>query len=891
MDVVEGDIHRGLDPGVGEAIAPREDEEEPRDHWLPIGIDLQEVQQLSQYEQRLPEPPISEVLAATIEGHQDTDVRSSDTSSFEAQMLPPQSRRPSDDMSEPLPHIRIHDEDPEPFSIALGLWCEENGVNRTQYSSLREILRLLEPHPLISRLPSSYASLRRRTKGHLPQLGLRRALLGLAPEKLSTMPEQRKRNVTTEDTPPKEYLYFFDLATLFETILRSRLKERMFFGFGEFRSNPVEFWQSQAWTGSVRTTSGKYAHYRNGDALFPSDWIFYQCAASECQREHLGRVIAVGLDYQDSTPAEHRGRLTIKVQHSLVFNEIPDSFHRLHYFRQNEVLLLPQFSFILEQAVARRCENVIIDYAGAANSLGADLPQRFANPQTLVLRIQYSAKGLMHPISMSAPLRSELELQAYGREYFSRDFDISKGNRSLSLPLLMFIDGFGLYRNAYRSLMGIYLLFAAFSFHERNRRANVFPLTLGPHGSNFNDVIAALSDLRHFDRGAVVELPQPTRLCAFTLCFLGDMPQQQANAGFKSQNAILGCRSCLIPATARGNLNFDIIKEGRYHTQTLQQRYEMQAMKSVSKRENFAKQWGLLPEAPSLFKITPALDIINTRPSDPAHSEYAGMCKQAHQLLLETVLTPTGINLYATVLRRWPFAPGFARLQSPIHHLKSYSLSEHARWIVVIPALLRCWLRDNFVHPYFLTAGQQYLMRYRINLTVSDYITKVFALIAKSTSLLMTDNLTQRAQFDETIKSGRQHYQSLLQIAAVAANQNPRSRSVTPSAAGPSRTGSIEPPSRQASTEPEPNNLLPRSEVQCEQQGEDEENAKVSQKAQIYRNDQRRPNMHVAVHYEAVMLEYGMPSNLNVLIGEDKHRWVQSQELHILADRSIYRNH
>ena len=45
-----------------------------------------------------------------------------------------------------------------------------------------------------------------------------------------------------------------------------------------------------------------------------------------------------------------------------------------------------------------------------------------------------------------------------------------------------------------------------------------------------------------------------------------------------------------------------------------------------------------------------------------------------------------------------------------------------------------------------------------------------------------------------------------------------------------------------------------------------------SQKAQEFKNDQRRPNVHVAVHYEAVMQEYGMPSNLNVLIGEDEHR-------------------
>ncbi|OXV05983.1 hypothetical protein Egran_06249, partial [Elaphomyces granulatus] len=36
--------------------------------------------------------------------------------------------------------------------------------------------------------------------------------------------------------------------------------------------------------------------------------------------------------------------------------------------------------------------------------------------------------------------------------------------------------------------MGIYLMVAALTFRERNRRANVLPLTLGPHGNNFEDI-------------------------------------------------------------------------------------------------------------------------------------------------------------------------------------------------------------------------------------------------------------------------------------------------------------------------------------------------------------------------------------------------------------------
>ncbi|KAI1002317.1 hypothetical protein K3495_g5886 [Podosphaera aphanis] len=34
----------------------------------------------------------------------------------------------------------------------------------------------------------------------------------------------------------------------------------------------------------------------------------------------------------------------------------------------------------------------------------------------------------------------------------------------------------------------------------------------------------------------------------------------------------------------------------------------------------------------------------------------------------------------------------------------------------------------------------------------------------------------------------------------------------------------------------------------------------------------KRPNMHIAVHYTALAEEYGLPVNVNVLVGEDKHR-------------------
>ena len=78
---------------------------------------------------------------------------------------------------------------------------------------------------------------------------------------------------------------------------------------------------------------------------------------------------------------------------------------------------------------------------------------------------------------LSVLLRGELELSTYGRAYLT-NFHIQIYS-TLCIPLLTFIDVFGLYRNMYRLLTSIYATIAALNWRERKRRANVLPLALG----------------------------------------------------------------------------------------------------------------------------------------------------------------------------------------------------------------------------------------------------------------------------------------------------------------------------------------------------------------------------------------------------------------------------
>ena len=45
----------------------------------------------------------------------------------------------------------------------------------------------------------------------------------------------------------------------------------------------------------------------------------------------------------------------------------------------------------------------------------------------------------------------------------------------------------------------------------------------------------------------------------------------------------------------------------------------------------------------------------------------------------------------------------------------------------------------------------------------------------------------------------------------------------------------------------------------------------AAEKAKSYLSQMKKPNMHVALHYQALATEYGLLVNFNVLFGEDKH--------------------
>ncbi|KAH8879243.1 hypothetical protein GQ53DRAFT_834304 [Thozetella sp. PMI_491] len=149
------------------------------------------------------------------------------------------------------------------------------------------------------------------------------------------------------------------------------------------------------------------------------------------------------------------------------------------------------------------------------------------------------------PLCHTHPVQGELELNCHGRAHFEDECNQERPSvlPIKSFPIFTIIDGFGVFNNSYRTLIGFYFTPAGLGGRERASPGSIFPIVLGSHASNFDDVISALRSMAYLDVGAPVEINgDQVRLCALMMCYSGDMPQQaETRAGVR--RASVGCVS------------------------------------------------------------------------------------------------------------------------------------------------------------------------------------------------------------------------------------------------------------------------------------------------------------------------------------------------------------
>jgi hypothetical protein len=837
------------------------------------------------------------------------------------------------DISKLVPHRQNQYIDISNFQLAFGLLAHIFGINRTLYAALREVMGLLrqpDDKPLadIHNLPNQLATLKSKIARRFPMMDMRTAEVPLIPEKLATEKATRKTR-GGESGPIMAELHIIDPASLFSAFLSSDIGERMHSGMAHFVDEPTELFHSHSWASSIRTTSGEFAHVLNAhgyelETVFPSDFVLYCCTNENCVCQttdaetlgmtHAGRVYSVGKDHRTEYCTAEPGEVALQIQEAFgpSINR-PDTMTPSHPFledivasddqAENELILASTASIVYipqTHLIKRITHNVACDHfwgetmddpSASSNLKGRgkqkdDFPkyEHRAGPveqKPFIVRRVIFEDGLV-PLCHTHPLRAELELNTYGRAMFDAWDDPDR--RVRSCPILLFIDGFGIYRNSYRSLVGVYAIAAGLEGDDRHRPANIFPLTLSPHGSNFDDTVRALQSLGQLDHGIETTINgEKVLMCVPTLCYIGDMPQQDKNSGFRGPRAKKFCRFCLIGQKAvesgRPNdvLDFDIVTHGRYHFQTVEMRKELNSKPTNAKTNAYAAQWGLGTTNPALADISPALDLIMSRPPDPAHSEYQGITELMHTLLLGGILSEAGKEAYARNLRTWPFPPGWGRLQSPLHHLKSYSLASHARWSVIVPTLLRSWLRPRHIHKIFLAEGKKQLGTEN---DVVEFIVRSFARLAKSNSVLMGLKVSadDRMNLGEIVRAARLAYQQLCQFTSQSIIANPRAYSRFPSRVPTAGSGGGR---RSESAQPDPHAMPPPPPrfrpgaatadtpiVSVEGQGI----IATPKRAAQFIHDMTRPNVHLGIHYPLVAHEYGLPVNVNTLLGENQHR-------------------
>ncbi|KAI1828553.1 hypothetical protein F4861DRAFT_534975 [Xylaria intraflava] len=827
----------------------------------------------------------------------------------------------TDGVSHPLDKTREVRHRPTPptlsaFHTMLAIWENEHSVSRDAHSQLVEIFQLANSLEEIQLTAKTQGSPIHRVVQSLPLWRIR------------TMPVTLDHTVLPTRTKLKEDLVVLDLRDIVMSILSSPyMRTHAYHGMAHLTDSGIGIenpWQANWWGESIRSTSGQFFHYNDGSPIFPSDFIIWRCPGPECRvtgsicHTHYGRVRYCGWDKrgQAASPTDTPDIPVILVQNvvdkdcvtgamssdlqSTCFSHRTIGRMELIIVEDDEVSLTPDH-------IIEHVPEVVIDYYYDPTVTAR--PGPLTSPCTVRL-IYNQSRRQYRVVKLSSPHRAELELRAYGRRHFVERF---AQQDVVSLPFQMFIDAFGLYRNMYRSLMGVYLTPEFLPPQLRSRRANIFPLTLGPHGADLTDVLAGLFHMKDLDAGTELDLwGRKVFVCSFVNCITGDMPSQQKLAGCLSPRATLPCRNCFVKGDAKSDLGFDIINQGRYHMQTEIDRRQVQTRaKSTRQEENLLRELGLHNNKPlinTLEQLFPALDMIRSRPVDAAHSEYQGLSRLVHNFMFKdqmAILTPSAITEACTVYQEFTAPPRWGRLQSPKRHLDSWRMQELARGSIILPVLLRCWLQPGHVReecrriipriaPEYFSADD-FIVPIE-HFTATDWMISATWCFARSVLAIFGKHSDDRPpvqihELPRIIIAGRKAVQFLCQVNAEVYRERGLSRAASKAikdakeARGRIAAARAMHVSSQASDKSDRGD----SESICETEYTETDVASVTSaapspkqrarpqdKAQSFIAMKGLPNIHSGLHLCDVIREYGSCRLVWTLLGEDKHREYKS---------------
>jgi hypothetical protein len=804
------------------------------------------------------------------------------------------------------------------FRAAINLYVNKYSVTREQWVDFRDMLHTLEDVPdEIKALPARVDTIKENLDSQLPLITMRTRSLDLDVNLLQTRSGQNPKRL-------KEEIGLFDIKAFFQRLLQADdIMRRVHIGLAEIVDQPTEFWHSDSWGASIRTTSGVFARVQDGqykgNVIFPSDFVWYNVAAQG--HRAIGRVTFVGVDKREAAKSDGSfGKMKLRLQPLYVRSNLND-----HHWEKldatplangvQELILVENAPpvYIMEGQLICNTDHVTLDYNFGTTTLSKVNTKRY-----LVRHVLNFKTDTVRVLALSHPIRAELEIVEFRRNGHDRASIIKELDGSTkvvrSLPYTLFIDAFGLYRNMYRPIPGFYAQFAFMNEFDRKKRINVFPITLAPFAAKWDDVIASLIHLTELETGVDVVLDDGTSvtICAPCITYVGDMPQQQANAGCKNQKADHFCRSCLISAAGdANNIRYDIVNGGRYHFETLRVREMVQAMSKKDMISSF-KELGLSEQPSPLAALTPSLCIPLAFPGDVAHSEFKGIARQVLNLLFSDIIKKSFHEAFAQSFAKTPPSPGWATIQNIHRYIGSFSMQEFGRAIMIAPITLRKWLTDIRVRPKYLSAIEIHIESERCTYSGDfgdvNFVVHCYATIARLNAIIMAQHIRaqDREHIEELIIESRERMQDLLDIAVIAATSTrapsdspdathkPRRRQSRVLTSGKSQSCSASPLSRVSNASDESGDEAEPEESDAEASdarfGDEEEllefevgaakgkgrnitkAEREKKRIDVLQRKKFTPNVHTIRHVMDTIQEYGSARNVTTWSGEDRHK-------------------
>jgi hypothetical protein len=441
----------------------------------------------------------------------------------------------------------------------------------------------------------------------------------------------------------------------------------MHFGIGHFVAEPKELGESTAWLTSALATSGGYLIPQRGEIILPGD-IVRVSGNSDWEGCTTARVWGVAR-YLQGDDIEIDGKIMALYEPVYSNNGMPEDLKGFNLADDLELVIrVGDLYPFLPRHIEERLD-VLVNYMLDPDDEQTDVA--FLDDPFYISRVIIDAwdnmddnpeawKPVFRSLRFIEPLRAELEIKELGRGREAiESFRATTGRPCRSLPLILFIDDFGIFRNTYRAL------------------TNVFTHSLGPHGAKIDDVVANLRPgFRSLLEGVTLEIDnQQVQIRTLPVMLIGDMPQQADSAGFLRFSANFGCRFCLCEKRDRGRLDIDFNAIGihRTHFDTLYNPEKAERLTGSGQHE-FLKGRGLQLKAPCIMTLAPTLDLVRGLGIGTPHSEWRGIGRAIQGVLFSSILTKNGSKQYVRAFQRYRSPLGWPKIQSPIHYMWSWSL-------------------------------------------------------------------------------------------------------------------------------------------------------------------------------------------------------------------------